>query len=50
MIAKTRCSTTGENAFIIGSVYQESVMKRPVFAKEGKRVNHALIMLSAIRL
>jgi hypothetical protein len=35
MIAKTRCFIMGENAFIIGSVYRESVMRRPVFAKEG---------------
>ena len=50
MIAKTRCSTMGENVSIIGNAFQGSAMKRLEFVKGGLRENHAQIMLNVIRL
>jgi hypothetical protein len=35
MTARSKCFTTEENAFIIGNAFQESVMRKLAFAKEG---------------
>jgi len=35
MTVKSKCFTTEENAFIIGNAFQEFVMKKLAFAREG---------------